>query len=211
MSLFVVPVEVAFNSLSSRHWLIFKTLVDAIFLLDCCLSFRTAYFDEELQTEVAVSSMIARRYLNSWFPLDIASSIPWDVIRTTYLEGKSEQGVLVKLFNILRLLKLVRILRLGKYFAELEESFTMNPVVIALLKLLFKIFVICHIVACIWWGLSSDMDGESWIDNESMVYSSSLRTDPLQTQYIIALYWAFTTCTTLGYGDIIPLCKSLHP
>ena len=51
------------------------------------------------------------------------------------------------------------------------------------------------------------MFGRSWLDETYPIYgvheSATWKTSMLQ-QYLSALYWAITTLTSVGYGDITP-------
>lgn len=80
--------------------------------------------------------------------------------------------------------------------------------VIKLLFLVVKMFFVAHLLACGWFYVASSQtmtdepmpgDGSSWIadyDGGSALYG------PIGRQYLFSLYWAFTTLTTVGYGDI---------
>lgn len=77
-------------------------------------------------------------------------------------------------------------------FDEKIEAF------ISLIKLFFKLLFFAHLVACIWYALgkSSELNQTTWLEN----FSGKSET----FKYLVSLYWAITTISTIGYGDITP-------
>jgi CRP-like cAMP-binding protein len=60
------------------------------------------------------------------------------------------------------------------------------------------IIIAVHIIACIWYYVSKldDFNPDTWVVRGTYMDSD------ISTLYITCLYWAFTTLSTVGYGDI---------
>nr|CAE8601712.1 unnamed protein product [Polarella glacialis] len=133
--------------------------------------------------------------------------------------GSARALKLVRFARLFRLLKLARMLKLFKLAESAESSVEVSPLLIKLTSLCLKVCFLAHLVACLWHWLTTFDVGEdgcssgrlgcdrpghdvatTWI--AKMGPGGDVDTD--QEKYIAALYWVFTTMTTVGYGDIIP-------
>lgn len=74
----VVPVRIAFEEEESGSWLVIYALTDVLFFIDLILNFFTSYTDETHMREITDHKKIAKKYLLSWFVLDLFSIIPID-------------------------------------------------------------------------------------------------------------------------------------
>jgi hypothetical protein len=79
----------------------------------------------------------------------------------------------------------------------MEDSLNISPTIFDLCVLLITVFYVAHLVACLWWGLSSVMSSKSWFNDPGQVWVSNLAEAPLAHKYIVSLYWTFTTFTTV--------------
>lgn len=97
---------------------IWEVVVDASFIVDMYLNFRTGFITVD-GGDVLVTSRrdIAARYLTGFFSIDVVSTIPWDFVLSNGSLGLVQlfkASKLIKLSKAFRILKIVRILRLLK-------------------------------------------------------------------------------------------------
>ena len=192
-------------------------IVDIIFFIDICLTFRTAAIDRLTNILVTDSKVIARQYLSAWFWIDLTSTIPFDEI------VQAISGVSTKRSAQLRSLKLLRILRISRLFRlrlilksqgvkDFLEKIYVSPSIVSACVLLAQIFLVAHIIACFWFFLANPFVTGYYGKNNPLSYDYEITwvsyfgysDKSISSQYIISLFWTFQTLLTVGYGDIHP-------
>eukprot|EP01052_Picozoa_sp_SAG31_P022773 SAG31_NODE_1831_length_7148_cov_8.788055_1_plen_982_part_10 len=155
----------------------FDAMTDVYFLIDIVINFRTAYHDDHGQLEVDLKK-IRSAYLKSWFLIDFLSCLPIPYVMLIIQEIKSSEetggGTQFKLAKILRLVRLAKNLaRLGR-LSKLKELVAqwedhLEPIMtgLQLLKLLFILLLLGHLMACTWYyvGVSSEVREDNYLVN----------------------------------------------
>jgi len=210
-----LPVKLCFEiEINSTNSLI-ELVIDAFFFVDIIFNFNTGFITEA--RFITSRLEISKRYLKGWFGLDLLTSIPFSqIVIGIGVQGNAKRMTLLatflKIARISRLLKLLRMARLYNMMAEWEEKSSSNATFLRLLKFFSLVFLTAHIVACLWVGIASlyrshdrsyynhyGYNPQSWIVRDLETWE---RNQP--EKYLVALYWAFTTLATVGYGDITP-------
>lgn len=184
-----VPIRVAFDVFIERHGFTnyFDVLIDVMFLMDIVLNCFSGYYDGETGDVIMDQRKILKKYLKSWFLLDVIASIPLSI----FIDGR------FSFFKLFRLLKLLRVFRLKRYMNVIEFHLGINVIYTRLFKVFIGVFFATHVVGCFWYATF-------WIDlNEnSWVVRYDLEDASLSSKYLASIYWAFSTLTTVGFGDI---------
>jgi len=170
-------------------------------------NFRLAYVDDgELMVR---RRPIASKYVTTWFPIDFISCVSSVLVMIAESPALSMLRSL-RILRLLKLLKLLKVARLGALLDALEEIGDELKLVARIIKILAWCIGTTHFLACGWYavGLSACAGAENacWM---SSYFGSEWAAVGLEAQYTVALYWAFVSVTTVGYGDVLPTPTSL--
>lgn len=199
MTAVIVPVRISFDVQDTMFLYTTDRVSDICFLLDIALSFLTTYVDET-GVEIVDRHEIRKHYLKTNFLVDVVSTIPFDFIVELLTEQRDYRSL--KIFRTIKLVKLLRLIRLSKLYKmnmQWTSELDINMDTVRLLKLLAPAMTIAHYVGCFWYYMSAEhAPNNAWwgrihFDNPDSVIS----------KYIASVYWAATTMTTVGFGDII--------
>uniref|UniRef100_A0A670KFB5 Voltage-gated inwardly rectifying potassium channel KCNH2 n=1 Tax=Podarcis muralis TaxID=64176 RepID=A0A670KFB5_PODMU len=179
-------------------------IVDIMFIIDILINFRTTYVNcnEEV---VSHPAKIAIHYFKGWFLIDMVAAIPFDLL--IFGSGSEETTTLIGLLKTARLLRLVRVAR------KLDRYSEYGAAVLFLLMCTFAL--IAHWLACIWYAIGNMEDKTiGWLHSlGSQIgkpYNASTphKGPTIKDKYITALYFTFSSLTSVGFGNVSPNTNS---
>ncbi|XP_054849477.1 potassium voltage-gated channel subfamily H member 6 [Eublepharis macularius] len=187
---------------------IIDLIVDIMFIVDIVINFRTTYVNVNDEV-VSHPAKIAIHYFKGWFLIDMVAAIPFDLL--IFRSGSDETTTLIGLLKTARLLRLVRVAR------KLDRYSEYGAAVLFLLMCTFAL--IAHWLACIWYAIGNVerpyMEHKiGWLDNlgdqiGKRYNDSDISSGPsIKDKYVTALYFTFSSLTSVGFGNVSPNTNS---
>ena len=182
-----VPYTIAFGD-SEVGIAPMEVFFDMLFIVDVVVNMFTAYYDE---AGLLVQDLpkIRRRYFRGWAWIDIPASFPFELILTPVLQSASG-GKLTSSIALFKMLKLPRLLRIGRLFKNIEllESLLSAGRII---KLLLLYLYISHLFGCFLYFLCSSAQEPTQTWTWAHGVHSSMSGVPTWIRYTQCGYGAF--------------------
>ncbi len=201
-TLIFLPLQICFFI---NHFSCF--FIDVIYLIDLISNFFMAYYDKE-ETLIVNHKTIIIHYIFGWFIVDLISFIPFNSLK--YLNILSIDFYCICLLRLIKYFKifhcsnfyylkvLKKIFFFNKKVKSCFKNFSFNyKGVINLLKNIFRIIIILHILSCVWIYIKL-------INLESYIKINDIHKSEYFNLYLSSLYFNFVSIFTVGYGDILP-------
>ncbi|XP_069080363.1 potassium voltage-gated channel subfamily H member 7 isoform X2 [Pleurodeles waltl] len=183
-------------------------MVDIMFIIDILINFRTTYVNQNEEV-VSDPARIAIHYFKGWFLIDMVAAIPFDLL--IFGSGSDETTTLIGLLKTARLLRLVRVAR------KLDRYSEYGAAVLMLLMCIFAL--IAHWLACIWYAIGNVerpylIHKIGWLDSlgeqigKRYNYTDLSSGPSIKDKYVTALYFTFSSLTSVGFGNVSPNTNS---
>eukprot|EP00937_MAST-01D_sp_MAST-1D-sp2_P006894 g6894.t1 len=210
----ITPVEAAFlePQYNALFWV--NRVIDLVFAVDIVLNFFIAYRQPDGKW-VTNKRLIARRYVRGWLAIDVISIIPFDLIALLAENKELGPGQAVRFLRMLRLIKMItRLSRSKRILQRYEEFTTLSFAQLSLAKFALTVLIAAHWISCLWrivleFQMRYDSEKKEktctrcWFEQYNQVAAGDVKitTNDVLELYIICLYWAISTLSTIGYGD----------
>jgi hypothetical protein len=210
---FVTPYEIALLQPAWDTLFVCNRMVDIIFTADLIINFRMMFYNEQEMKLVKDRKLIAKHYIHSWFAIDLLSVIPGYVDWFTVGGDQAADSAAMKVGEIVRLFRLIKMGRMLKASRIVDRWLTMVNITsagITVVRNTLLAIVSTHWMACLWAlvlaleGHSAATEGTTWI----YIWHPSPCSTPFShvphappgaawdtcisagNLYIIALYWS---------------------
>ncbi|KAL1493497.1 hypothetical protein AB1Y20_017202 [Prymnesium parvum] len=182
--------------------------IDSIMLIDVVATFFTGYVDGDDHVTMD-RRLIAKHYLLGWFGVDFVSAIPLSSVFDLLADDEEESkiGRLTRLIRTVKLLRLLRLVKLIRYFSHWEEDLGSQKPWKQLAVVIFCLFLVIHINACILFLVPS-LNGfpeKSWtrypsVDDFALPVDELPAADAIWICYSHAFFSALSHMLSIGYG-----------
>ena len=213
-----IPFEFAFPKSFDGATVVHNidSVIDFLFAFDILVNFRTMYQHPQTDLMVEDPKLIRANYIKGRFWIDLVASIPFEYLAVflpkpeaiVTADGKTVEagGANETTLKIFGMLKLVRLMRLGRMvsFMKSNKSFKLG---IILVQLLFILILVIHWIACVWYGVISlkeewippkDVD---WVDKKgkpmTIIYT--------ETDFAIYNVFFYYSILTLVTNELMPI------
>merc|ERR1711865_305806 len=184
-----VPYSVAFVETELVRVVVINYIIDALFLVDICFSFCTTYKDETSNGIVYHPTLVFKNYFFSLrFVVDLAATFPFELLLMSL--DSAEMTPLQRL--LIKAIKCIRLLRLGKVFQKLKTSEILKRFMFGFRLCAF--ILVCHLMGCIFFVVGKL--GSHHGNNESTLppwYERYNVEEREESYYLASLYWAFSS------------------
>jgi hypothetical protein len=203
---------------------VLRWTVDLAFILDMILCFFAGFYDEDGNI-VSDLVKIRGRYMTSLFAFDFVACLPPEIVYTALGATdavSTNANKLTRLPRVTRLSQLTRLARMGRLskLMRIFKVFRSHPAVVFVSNVLGSksvlvmtsicgLLVLAHILACLWYLVTSLSIPEGLEDCLCWVDGMALREEPPLTQWAYSMHYIFTVITTVGFGDISPTGRSM--
>lgn len=180
--LFIITYRVVFRTFSGGA---FYYALNILFFADIGFNFVTKVKLGHIRIETFPE--IRKYYLRGWFVVDLISAFPFEIVLFAVFGGIPTNPASLSVYLFFQSLSLLKLLKVGRLFKELQEAVDILPAVQRLMLFGYWLAALLHIMVMGWILIGGSEQFRSPGD-----------------QYLRGLYWVITTISTIGYGDYGP-------